>query len=410
MRTSLIVFAVLLGSCPSALADVLRVAPPGMGTHTTLQAAVADAADGDIVLIDPGHDLGTAPVLISGLGLVLVSDGMSRAELPATTITDLPQSSTLILRGLAFRSGVVDSFFGGLLDLDNCAGPVLIEDCVIAGVDGTGVDGKNGGPGLAVASCSGLTITRSTLTGGVGNSSVNDPPVVLVFAGHGARALRLQASSVLLAASMIHGGDGGNGVATGANGGGGGLGIDAQNSTLYMSGTTITGGDGGNGSNPGTSSFAAQVDGLTGLAVTLDSTLTGGTGMPGLVVVGGTELAWPGQALELALPSPVRPGDAVALSLAGPPGTLFGLFLSLDVGFLPLHGQHGVLATQLSSFTGPVLVSNVPASGLLNLPITVPAVGGLDGFIVVGQALSQQAGVGLVWSSPSSWIQIENGL
>ena len=150
--TTLLVLAVLSVAAMAlpAAAGVLKVAPSG-GTHTDLQAALDEAADGDIVLVDTALAFGPGdpPALITGKGLTLVGDGASRAQMPVTIVEGVPAGSTLVLRNLAFQPGPVDPLFGGLLDLRSCAGTVLVEDCAADGEDIVGVDGGKGGPGLS---------------------------------------------------------------------------------------------------------------------------------------------------------------------------------------------------------------------------------------------------------------------
>jgi hypothetical protein len=410
--TVLLALAALI---PPAQVNVLRVAPGGAGgAHADVQSALDAAVDGDIVLVDSTFVSAGAPeaAVIDGLSVTVIGDGPTRPVLPVITVRNLPAGGQVVLRHLEVVSEPADPFTGGVVAIRDCAGTVLVEDCRIAGFDSEGINGGNGGPGLFIAS-SDVSLVRCDIRGGHGSSTVNDPPVIVTSTGHGSRALRVIGSRVSLHDCTVRGGDGGSDLMLFSHGGGGGLGLDSQNAQLWVVGCTVTGGEGGIGSPPGTSSFGAQIDGFSAPTThfqELDSTFVGGTGMPGLALVNGSHTLLPGGSVVFSVASPVRPGDTGEARVSGPPGTLFGVFVSAGPGFLPSPPFHGVWLTDLATLGGPLFIDGIPASGEFVLTFPVPAFGLPDGFLNVDQVLSQQPGGELVLSNATAWVQIEDGL
>lgn len=119
--------ACLLLSAPALAADVLVVdTTPGSGVDfTSIETALAAAADGDVVLVRPGaygHSL-SSPVVIDGKSVVLVADGAVQWT-GGLMVLNLSASQRFAMRGLHSSNDL------GMAALD-CSGTVWVEDSVL---------------------------------------------------------------------------------------------------------------------------------------------------------------------------------------------------------------------------------------------------------------------------------------
>ncbi|HEX5009769.1 MAG TPA: hypothetical protein VFY71_05160 [Planctomycetota bacterium] len=368
-------------------ADVLVVDAAGGGDFTKLPAAVAAALDGDILLVRAGeYDLYLeAPV--PAKSLTLLADAPTGPPLVHNiNLHGLPAACTLIVRG--FEVDAYDSF-GYALQLENCDGALVFEDCDIAGanIGLAGIGGSPPGwPGARLNACASVTFVRCSLTGGKGADQVIGGSTSTWGPGDGGPALEAISSHVALHDCVLLGGTGGYGnYVTGANGG---PGLSLTTSLALLSGSTSTGGKGGTGCLA--TQMPADCNGGPGLKLdassslqVLDASWTGGDpgqgdqGQPGLIgppFVGppGQPIVFAGTARSLAVSSPVREQQPGLLELDGVAGDVVFFFMSFDATSLSLPGKKGWLALAFPIF-GPFALGAIgDPGGQLDIPFLAP--------------------------------------
>jgi hypothetical protein len=224
--------------------DVLRVGPTQ--AFTTISAAVAEAASGDVLLVDAGD---YAEDLIVGIGVAIVADGGPAALLGRLQVVGIPESEQLLIAGLNVTppQGAAVCEPEPAAQVAASRGTVHFQDCSIVGPlgfggcpGGVGTEG-NGGHALRVELAFNVVLQDCVLQGGRGGTAsagLFSPP-----GGRGGTGLDLAASSsVTLSSSSANGGVGGFST----SGGLGGRGVDiGPDSTLFAHGSIIAGGDGG---------------------------------------------------------------------------------------------------------------------------------------------------------------------
>jgi hypothetical protein len=381
------------------------------GSDPGLQATIDAAADGDVILI---RAFGGQPFDLSGKSLVLQADApfspvvssaflspnaMQSGDGLHSEIHDLPAGKTVVLRGLLLRG----------LELRDVQGTVMIEDCKLSGtspafratnvahlvIEGGEIQGptdvddlyfpQTGGPG-AVLIDSTAWLHGVAITGGHGadfhcgsfgfcwNSSGKD---ALVVSG---------SSSVQLEGGSCTGGHGGKGgtdlLGQCFAGGSGGHGIDmfAGWPIVIAHGTQTAGGAGATGPAPGSCFFGSAGDGVNGQAVNvIDGEFDAGAGH--LDVLSGN--------------SPVREGQALAVSVSGAAGAPFALLISPQPALFHVSAIEGALLAQPPFTT--LLLGPLPAAGQLTLSGLVPELGPVvEGLPLVLQLVSHAA--------PSTWV------
>lgn len=400
----------VLAATPAVRAGVLVVDAEGGGDFTTVGAAISAAVDGDILVIRPGDYTAEPALDIAGKALVIVGDTGGTTFLPVLTVDQLAAGKTAVLRQLSFEP----SGFGGLPDgtvrVTNNVGRVHIEDCQIRGRDGApgflGVSAGPGSPGLLVYSSAAVAVHRCTITGGRGVSTDPDSfPFPQLSSSNGGLAIEVESCALSLHHVTATGGIGGSGTPTGTGGSDGGHGLRALYSSVIISGCTLQGGDGGN--SPGDSGSGVVSNGTGASLSELDSSLLGGAGAPGLLVLAGTHEVWTGEAWSLAISSPVRSGSVGSLTASGPPNKSFALFISFGMGYLPKASFRGAFLPG-SPFFGPLIMATTNGSGSFSANFLAPSLApfGLEGLLNIDQALMLQDD-GPVLSSGTAYIQVE---
>ena len=373
----------------------------------TVQAAVDAAADGDVILIEPGlYDL---QVILDDRALVLA--GLSnpageRAGVGSLVIRNLAPSHPVVVRGL----DLYPAFTGETLAVQDCDGPVLLEDvrvsefinlgtlpsriersehvvlsrCTLHGTRGTqiGVDpGFDGGTGLIVVDAT-VALYDSLVHGGNGAPGTFSSFGFPVPATNGGTAMRMLAGTVLLAGTEVRGGSGGD---------------------AYLGGSPCL--------PPGDGNTGLEGDGLLRR---LDAVIAGGAAgaTAGCPPAGadGTDLAFTGTILtvpqtlrRLQISSPIEEGGSCTLAIQGQPSEPVILLQSLAPLGTWLGGLKGTLAgapplaVHALGFTG--------VDGSLTFDITLPGgllPPGIEAVSFVEQAVTAAAGGGGLLSSPSS--------
>ena len=225
--------------------------------------------------------------------------------------------------------------------LDSC---LALRDCEIAGNPCSAYQTfpANAGLGLtnSLAFCTGTRITGGSGAWATGCGLPTIGPSA------GGPAVRLAGGSVLHAvACALTGGVGGSGIACRPAGAAGGHGADVSGSTLRVVGSTLAGGLGG--------------------------TTGGAHGDPYRLQSGGIVDFASGPALQASLQGKPVAGLPVTCSLRGRAGDPAVLAFGYDQVFAPLPP----LITTGAFLVVPVLVLGpytVPASGVLDVPITLP--------------------------------------
>jgi len=399
----------LAALAPPAAAGVIVVDPSGGGDFTDPSQALAAAVSGDIVILKPADYTTTTLFLdVDGKALVIAGDGGGPVTIPSLQVHNVPAGGTFVLRHLTFQPNTFTALTGKTVLIDHCAGNVHIEDCTIAGIDGHPALGfaADGLPGLLLSGNTGaVAIHRSTITGGKGQSTVS-----LIFSiqtpSQGAHAIVSDGGRLALYAVTATGGQGGDGIDVPAAGAPGGSGLSATGCEVIVSGATLVGGDGGTGTSPGLSGSGVTLTGAGSALSELDSTLVGGAGSPPLVLGGATHEIWPGQAWQIVLSSPQRSGEPGSFAVSGPPSCLFGLFISLKMGYQPIGKFKGSFLPA-SPFFGPQLIASTNGAGSFNATFLAPSLQpfGLEGLLNVDQALMVQPVDGLVLSSATAYVQ-----
>jgi hypothetical protein len=231
----------LLSLGPAAIAGVTVVdlASPA----PVLQAAVDAAAEGDILLLEPGEiDLGST-ITIDGKGLTLVADAAG-VSLGRVIVKNLPPGRQVTLRGLTIGKPGKSSttLHTGALEVRDCVGAIWIEDCVAtaqpspAGAFGSTFTGVSG---ALVEDSATVVFLNSRLVGGAG--SAEQPSCVIpgyAPASPGGEGLRVTGSSVVMHRGEATGGEGGHDVSSscpaGFQGEKGGPGMFVQSSTVHV--------------------------------------------------------------------------------------------------------------------------------------------------------------------------------
>ena len=406
-----------------ALADVIVVDPAGGDGSAQLQAALADALDGDVVLIRAGtYTAFGAPVFydVIGKGLTLTTDAAEPPVLGPLEIRNVPAGSTVVVRGFTLSQSAVPLSAGaptpGLTVIDD-AGAVWIEDCAIHGQDGSDLPftgNFEGAAGAVVVGSPVVTFQRCTLTGGRG-ANYSAPFGFKLYASSGGSGLSVgDESSVAAYDSSMTGGAGGNGTTfNGTEYGSGGDGVSANQATLLLSGCTLTGASNGSSTNE----FDEAGSGLSALfseSVERDCSFTPGAlvvpGVAGLPVwpAPGAVSSYPALPRGFSVSGPLQEGDAGTLSIDGTPGDLVTLLVAPDAGFLPLSGKQGVLLLAPPLLLVPL--GAIGPSGNLAIGFTTPNLPiSLLGVTLPLQLVVQSAD-GLTLETGSTFVWLDNSL
>jgi hypothetical protein len=335
-----------LASAPAvAQVDVWTVdAAGGLGADfTTIEAAVAAAGDGDILVFRPGFYPGPfLPfVKVDGKGLTLVAEGA--VEITTLEVENLAPDQAFTMRGFLGSAGG--------LDLKDCDGPVWLEDLRIH----PGATDPLHHFDVNALRCAAVSLNRCGLLGLPASTLFNEP------------ALRVAESAAHLYDCVLTGGAG------------------------FVHPPTLTPGDPGlaivsgfafaQGSSfvPGIlAEEAATQSGPTSSSLVLDCT-------GDFTVLEGSHVALPGAKRSFEATAIAREGESVTMTWAGAPGEIAVMNLSLSAGgfYLPQYHGSGVIGLPLFLVQG---VGAIPASGETSVQVPIPELGaGVEGLVVYAQ-------------------------
>jgi hypothetical protein len=375
------------------------VDPGGGGDFTSLSAASAAAASGDILLVRGGD------YLASGQGVNLGGDKSLAvvAEAGASVRTFALDVQGLLAGNYVLVQGLVLETLGGARDVvRNTAGPVWLERCeFVHSVGGTASQG-----GVALEGAASVVFAGCELGPPVALLS-DDGVALTTFASrahlHATRVTGLdelipavqaiQTSFLEVFDGELQGGVGPDGNTFHCNGFDGGSALLMRNASILVTlGATIAGGAGG---AP-----------LTGSGCT-----PGDAGFDALLLSGSTRTALAGTAKGYEVSSPVREDELVTATFRGQPGDRVWLQHSPR----PAPGSAAawrdgelLLATPLQT----IPIGTIPASGTLVLQVAAPPLGsGAEGAVYFSQALVKDALTGrFVASAPSALVVLDDSL
>ena len=330
------------------------------GAYFSVQDAVDAAADGDLVLILPGHN--DTGFVIDGKSLTVLGTSAEMTSLTGGQATvrvfNLSADQFVVLRGLDVREGAGVT---ATVELDSNAGMVWIEEVEVRPILGHGI----------VASASADVVMVDCHVAGF-------PPFPVGDGGHGVLA---SDSSLHVFDSFFQGVHGGDVTPGTAGDGGDGLRfLGPPTSFLSATGSEFRGGPGGSVSYPDCSGAGAGGDGLAlsdSPTFLHDTVAAGGpSGVGGIFgcpwdgedVSGGAALVkLPGRTMTLTATSPISEGGLLIFHVDGPP--LVPAFLGLGAG------------------PDAVFLSSLSASLVLQAPLAVLGLGLTDSLGVVSLSL-----------------------
>ena len=392
--------ALLTLSAPCFAQDVIVVDDTaGSGAdHSTIQDALDAAGDDDVILVREGT---YASFTIDSKSAMVVADVRGTEVAGTISIRYVDSNSRVVVSGFD-----VQSTAGTALDLFSCDGTVLLEDlnlttsgtafstnygasvlwCEAVVLSSCTIDSAGGGLGGdsgLYASTSNLHAYDTTTLGGRTSDSTPAKP-----------GLELENCDVFASNCTFTGGDGAAGESTifqpCENGLEGGIGILAGPDGLFgLEGSLVrlfdSAGVGGQGGKP---SLPPCTKGAAGLDVFEDSASE---------VI---DLAPTLDARRYEAPTPMRSGEAQVLSWFGSPGELaWGAYSATAAPFyLELFSGIYVPGTPNTL----LFVGTIPASGQLDVPVTVDLPTGQSHVALWQQGLFFSFEDGFVLGSPRS--------
>lgn len=383
---SFLLLLIALAAGRSAVANVLVVAPSG--PFTQISAAVAAAADGDVILVKPGS---YAAFTIANKALDVVADVGGSVDVQGSlTVMNVAATRAVTITGLRIEATSTSSALRVLAN----AGSIRVQGCTIEGFDVPDcIDAfSNGGNAVDVESSVDVALTACTLHGGDADD----------FGGYaqgrdGGHGLRAQQSRVALHQCTLAGGAGAKEITTcasppdcngyGGVGGHGALLVDAP--IAWFSGCSASGGSAGPGlcfaSHGGCTGSGLFLSGVPqSNARSLDSAFAEGSGLPVFclfehddVVVRppDTHTVIAGTARRATATRVVREQAPARVDFFGQPGDLVLLSFAEAGRFAESLGERGVRLVRPPRAAPVQIVGTIGASGALSSAWIVPDLG-----------------------------------
>lgn len=421
-HTRKLLLALALVSSSLAHAGVIVVADDGSGQFPDLPAAVAAAADGDIVLVKSGRYTGFT---LNNKSLDIVAEQGAAAIIRSqVAIVQLSSARTVTLTGLILR-GPINTPPNALpaLKLMNNLGSVRVQGCEITGRGGPLCQTDSyGAAGAEIVSCQDVCFARCGITGGAAGDF---GPVG--HGGYGGDGLSGWNSRIALYDCTIVAGRGASSVSEcGAppSGGFAGAGGNAVrflwSPNNFISRSLLLGGDCGTSSIascPGSGIFLYGNSAVS----TLESAPTHGNPVPGgasactpqdvLVSPGTTYAPIAGEGRVLTSKRIVREGAILRIELGGQPGDQ----VELEFGDRGRHVQsnawRGVHLVRGDNLMPLLQAGVIDANGELSLTWTIPDLGpGVRGRRLFLQALFHDASGTTTYSAPATVVVLDSTL
>lgn len=447
-----IVFAAVFAT--PALATDWTVGPLGSGAQfTTIQSAVSVAQPGDRVRVMAGAYSGTVliahgiEVLGVGSSVTMISTpaGPGGVVIPPVRIANLPAGSRCRFAGFSIAaSGTVDVPQTYLLQIDQCAGRVELNDIVLTGSSLPYLQSASVGGTVYVSNAAQVVASGIHAFG----SQLGPPTPGRVTPIKGVPGMLIQQSSVFVADSFVDGcatfvpatgfgGDGGDGISVfgsnvqisrssirGAQSGGnsvsiaalGGAGVRASGSVVVIHGGTFNSVRGadvfesslGPNSWSGLANSAVRLDAASTLAYASDVALVGGAGSLSLPPAPATW--WVPGAMIYALaerlptvsltPASIAIGTTLTVELSGQPGLDHIRAVTLQTAYgVALPGAFGTLLVDLPTVAAIEIV-NLGASGTATVLVPIPPDPSLTGLQIVEQG-AQSLSFGIMLAPPA---------
>lgn len=311
----------------SAHADVTVLGKPGLGSFTSIQAAIDAASDGDTLLVGAGSYNGN--FTIDAKSLTLLGSGVVQVNGKAR-VQNLAAKGLVALVELRVTGPQLNASGAPLhaLELTNCAGDLRVQDCTIVGGKpnssffGTGTCGD----AVVVTNSPRVMLAKSSLTGGYAG----------FFSGYqairGGNGVTSTNSALALWDCTVTGGRGSD--ETWDSGGDGGDGLVLQGWGAFVSGGALKGGTGGGGDYIGCTTSGNGGDGVVATGAQLRllgvTPVGGGKGSFGpcglgqdgepIVESNAVVDVLPGLAREFTCEDRVADGGALTWSFEGEPG------------------------------------------------------------------------------------------
>lgn len=389
-RLSLTAFALAV-ALPPADAAVIVVAPPtGTPGLPLLQAAVAAAVPGDIVVVRAGDYYENPSVLLIDRGITVVRDSATPIQLRTVEVRSVPSGQHAVVRGIQIGPNSL-SFFStdyGLLVAD-CDGGVFVEDCVIDGTTGYGEFpfGPNvGEDALWIEGSAAVTLTRCTVTAGYSIDGI-----YLDINVPGAFGAVVKSSNVTFLDCVMQGASANfDGLGPDYEGGPGIAGQSGAN--VFVAGGTATG-----GSNIG-----------GGIQEGIEATSNGVIRVRDVVATtSGITESYPTVMRSLAIDSPVASGSAATVAIDAAPNDHVFVLVGTGVANALSTTLEGVDVTSGAGtpavlFLGTFGVNLGPTLGV-PLPPLPPSVDGVT--LLVQLATVRPTGCSLDGASSLVWIK-----
>ena len=369
----------LATAAPALAGDVHIVDSSGAGDYPTIQQALNNAADEDLILVRPGS---YPSFVVDDLDISIIADG-GTVSTGTVRVRDLSAGKTLVIDGLnaVGASSTSPSASRGAWFI-NCSGSIRVQHSSLQAGDSNNTSGESGWAGAHVESCLDVSFTECTLKGSVDSGAYGDNTSTHFAGGDG---LHIVQSLVSVFASEVIASDGHH--STLYDGGCGGDGAHlSSGSQLIAHSSDFRGGDGGGTSfdfgwggdgGDGVRSIGASTAALIGCNLFAGQ---GAWGSGGCVWCGGGEDGSPSSGSSITS----SPGDPRELCLLGQTGALReGASVTIN-----LNGYLGSRATMLYSrgsdrriFSTPErlfllaspLIRLLPAPAPRPIPLDLPA-------------------------------------
>lgn len=395
----------LFALTPPALAQqVWTVSPTTSGVDfPDIQTAVDAASQGDVILV--GAHNGYGDFVINGKSLAVVASPGAFVRVRGASVRGLGPDQRVVLSNLQLEGG-----FEAGLSIKNSEGHVWIQDCAMRGAKGDGLfslgadQHPEGHPGLELMHAGTVSVVRSVMTGGEGDSYsfVSSP-------GNGGPGLSaIGTPAVTVQDSVLRGGRGGNIDDDDAawDGPMGGPGVLFGNADVTLMDVRLVGGMGGIGGedfdpflgyscgwggaggagvqetflSPGGTVRVANVmitPGAGGPAYTGASCPSGAAGVS-YSLIAGNVLAFDAGVFTAGIAQPVVEGGSLQVDLAGPANSIGFIAVGAGPTQLPLPGWNGnLLIDPTKLFIQSA--GSLPGALMLTAPqVTTP--GGARGF------------------------------